>query len=239
MAEENNPSPEVKPEVKDTKPKDTKEKSVEELEKALEIANVRLKEQEVMIGKQSTEVGETRAEIAKLKEQLKPKPEEETAGEDEEILEVAKDLEKDGMSKEDAIYNAKILVGFDKKRMGKRVMNETIDLVDEALDDGRIDKKLFEENQAEIMAEFKERKLAPTARGNFKIFKKCFDDVVKRKADQLREEEKKKSEEKRDGLIDETSQPDKGKREEIFKKEDDKQREEIRKAGPKRESTFF
>ena len=240
MEEEKKPSPEVKPEVKDTQPKDTGGKSVEELAKELETAKARLKEQEVMIGKQSTEVGETRAEIAKLKAQIdKPKPEEDTKGGDEEILEVAKDLEKDGMSKEDALYNAKILVGFDKKRMGKRVMNETIDLVDEALDDGRIDRKLFEENQSEIMEEFKERKLAPTARKNFKIFKKCFEDVVKRKADKLREDEKKKSEEKRDGLIDETSQPDKGKREEIIKANDEKAREEIRGAGVKRDSAFF
>lgn len=227
--------PEVSPEVKDTPPKDT-EKSAEEIKKEYDdkiaLLEKQLKDKDTFIGKQSTEIGELRKTTEKPEEINEEKIE-------EEVAEVAKDLEKDGMSKEDAIYNAKILVGFDKKRMGKRVMNETIDLIDEDLDEGKIDRKLFEENQTEIMAEFRERKLAPTARKNLKIFRKCFNDVIKRKADKLREDEKKKSEEKRDGLIDETLQPDKGKREEIIKANDQKQRDAIKNAGVKRDSAFF
>lgn len=237
MPEEIKNPPEGKPEVPDI-PKEDKGKSADEIKKISDrVAELERQHEEdqKMIGRQSTEIGELRK-----KTETSLKPPSDTEIKDEDVNELTEDFRKKGMTEEDARFNAEILVGFERKRASKRLQNETLDLIEEEIEDGRIDKKIFDENKDDIYKEFQARKLAPTARKNLRLFKDCVEIVAKRKADQLKENERKKDEENRDTLINEGTQPtDPSRREEARKKEDDEARRRIREARTGRDSTVF
>ena len=207
----------------------------ESLKSEKEKLETQVKEKDSFIGKQSTEIGELRKST--------PQPETVSEKTDELEKEIADDLIKDGMDKETAEYNAKLLAKMGKKILArtdsKKMMGEVIDLIDESLDEGKIDRAIFKENENEIMAEFRGRKLAPTARQTFKIFRDCVDVVIKRKADVLKKEQEKKSEKEREELIASGQQPPSGKK--VLEKtdEEEKQLRAIRDSGTKRDSAFF
>lgn len=227
MVEPINP-PEGQPEVPATPPADTG-KSAEELKKSNDrVAELERQHEEdqKMIGRQSTEIGELRKKEPVIKP---PEPE----IKDDDIKELAEDFIKKGLSEADAKFNAEVLIGFEKKRVSKKLQNDTLELIEESIEDGAIDRKVFDENKDEIYREFQGRRLAPTARKNLRTFKDCVEIVVKRKADRMKEDEKRKDEEKRTGLINEGAQPtEPSRREEAQKKEDDERRKEIEEAKP-------
>lgn len=203
-------------------------KKVKTLEEEKETLNKRLKDKDEMIGKQSSEIGDLRKE--------KP-PEGEKV--DSDVDELAKSLEKEeGMDRDTALYNAKLLIKTDRKLQSKRMMNDVSDMIEDAVDEGKIDKKIFEENQDAIFQEFRGRKVAPTARKNFRIFRDCVDVVTKRKAEELRKANEKPSEEKRTDLINAGAQAPGGGAE-VKDTAAEKEKENIRNAGTNREGAFF
>jgi len=206
----------------------------ERYKKEAELAEERRKNAELLMSRQATELGE-------LRKKSEPKPE--PKDKDELVEEIYQDLRADGLDEETARYNAKILaksgVRVIDKRLNERMMSEVVDLVEEAFEEKKIDEKIFKENEEAIMSEFKARKLAPTARKNYKILRDCYDTVVRRKADALRSENEKVESEKRDNLIAEGSQPPSGSRNLPDSDEAAKHTESIRNAGVKRNSAFF
>ena len=213
-------------------------KTAEQVVAELKADNERLtkvvKDKEEFIGRQSTEIGELR------KSQPEPKPD--PQDKDELVEEIYQDLKAEGYDEETARANAKVLaksgVRIFDRRLNERVMAEVVDLVDEAMEEGKIDKKIYEENENEILAEFRARKLAPTARKNYKIIRDCYDIVTRRKAETLRTQKEKEDAEKRDKDIAAGGQPQSGRP--VSTPEDDKKAvEAIRDAGTKRNSAFF
>jgi len=245
MANDKITKPGESPEELGNKGEQTPAKTVEELQKELKEANekseILAKEKDVssqeakhwkeVAGRQSNELGELRKD--------KPEPPESSEKVDADIADLAKSLEKEeGMDKETALYNAKLLIKTDKKLQSKRLMNEVSDLIEEAIDEGKIDKKIYEENQDAIFEEFRGRKVAPTARKNFKIFRDCVNIVTKRKAEELRKANEIKDEEKRTNLIDAGAQAPGGGAG-VKDTEAEKLAESIRKAGTSKDSVFF
>jgi hypothetical protein len=208
-----------------------KEVSREEVTRLEKMVN----DSQEMIKRQAAELGELR------KSQPKEQPQNDAPDPLQE--ELTRELEAEGLDRETAIYNAKILskagIRTVNKVLGERMMNDVVDLVDEAMDDGKIDKAVFTENEATIMSEFKARKLAPTARKNYKILKDCYEIVMKRKAETLKQENERKSTEDRDKLISSGQVPQGGPKNIPDSNDDSKQLESIRNAGAKRSSVFF
>lgn len=226
--------------VEDTQPA----KSVEQLQQELKIANekneVLTKDKDTVTQsekhwkevatRQGDELGELR------KETTPPEPSEKV---DADVADLAKSLEKDeGMDKDTALYNAKLLIKTDRKFQSKRMMNEVSDLIEDALDEGKIDKTIYKENEDAIFEEFRGRKVASSARKNFKIFRECVDVVTKRKAEELRKANEVKDEEKRTAAIDAGAQAPGG-GVPVKDTEAEKEKEKIRDAGTNRESAFF
>ena len=220
---------------------DTGVKTAEQLMAELKIANEKattlekqVKDKDEFIGKQSTEIGELRKNTEKPQETVTSEIE------DTEIKELTEDFKKKGMDEETAKFNAEILIGFDRKRTSKKIMSDTTDLIIEAIDENRIEKKIFDENKDDAIAEYNTRKLTLSPRQNFKIFKDCLDIVVKKKADKLKQETKETEEEKRARLIAEQAQPSGGGVKPTAEEDTDKKaRESISGAGVKRDSVFF
>lgn len=216
-------------------------KSAEELMTELKKTNEKLstlekqvKDKEEFIGKQSTEIGELRKHISG-----KDTSKDSDKDADPEVKEVAEEFMKKGLDEETAKYNAEILISFDRKRASKRVMNETTDLILEAIDEGKVDKKVFDETKDDVIAEYNNRKLTLSPRQNYKIFRDCMDIVVKRKADEIRKQNEKKDESKREGLIDEQGQAPGGGAKPPEPDQDKTARDSIRNAGRPRDNAFF
>lgn len=250
MTEELKPQPETQPEGQVTENTDTGAKSAEDMvkelteqnaktAKELEDANKRVQEKESFIGKQGSELGELR----KLREDM-DKLKADSSGTKNELVDKMKSklMKERGMDEETAKYNATLLVEdggeIVDNKMKQRSEQDFIDMVEDSLEDGVIDRKTFDENEAEIIAEFKSRKLTPTARGNFRIFKKVAKEVIQKKADVLKEENNKESEEKRDGMIAGTTQPQSKRKQEEVEAEK-KETDSILNAGSNRNNTFF
>jgi len=119
------------------------------------------------------------------------------------------------------------------------MMAEVVDLVEEAMEEKKIDEAIYKENEADIIFEFKTRKLAPTARKNYKILRDCYEIVTMRKANTLRTQKEKEEAEKRDKEIAAGAQPSGGDGQRPPSDEDKKTVEAIRNAGSKRGSAFF
>ena len=219
----------------DTGKQKTAEEVVAELKADKEKLEKQLKDKDEFIGRQSTEIGD-------LRKKNVPEPKSEPQDKDELVEEIYEDLRKEGLDEETARYNAKILaksgVRIIDKRLGERMMAEVIDLVEEAMEEKKIDEAIYKENEANILSEFKARKLAPTARKNYKILRDCYDIVTRRKADTLRTQKEKEDALKRDALIAEGTQPPSGGKAPVSD-EDKKTVDAIRDAGPKRGSAFF
>jgi hypothetical protein len=219
----------------DTAPKTT-EQVLAEIKAQNEALNKRLKDQEEMIGRQSTEIGE-------LRKKTSPEPKPEPQDKDELVEELTQELKKDGLDEETARYNARILaksgIRIIDRRLNERMMTEVVDLVEEAMEEKKIDESVYKENEAEILSEFKSRKLAPTARKNYKILRDCYDIVTRRKADTLRTQKEKEEAEKRDKDIAAQGQPPAGAGRQDAPVEDKKATNAIRNAGSKRDSAFF
>ena len=213
------------------------EEVIAELTAKVEKLEKRTKDQEEMVGRQSTEIGELRKKAQT--EQPKPEP----GDKDELIEQITQELKADGLDEETARYNAKILAKSGTriidKRLGERMMAEVVDLVEEAMEEKKIDEAIYKENEESILSEFKARKLAPTARQNYKTLRKCYDEVVRRKADTLRTQKEKEDAEKRDKEIAAGTQPPSGGQRPPTSDEDKKAVEAIRNAGSKRGSAFF
>ena len=227
MAEENKA-----PENQET-PKSA-EQVVAELKAENELLNKRVKDKEEMIGKQSTEIGE-------LRKKSEPPPKAEPQN-DELVEEIYRDLKADGLDDDTARYNAKILARSGRKtfvgELDRRMMSEVVDLVEEAMEEKKIDESIYKDNETEILSEVRARKLAPTARKNYKILRDCYDIVTRRKADALRAQKETEDAGKRDGLIAASNQPAGGGHKSA--PADDKQAtDSIRNAGTKRENAFF
>lgn len=202
---------------------------------AREKAEKQVKDKDEFIGRQSTEIGE-------LRKKTTPEPKPEPQDKDGLIEEIYQDLRTEGLDEETARYNAKILaksgVKIIDKRLNERMMGEVVDLVDEAMDEGKIDKKVYQENEEEILSEFKARKLAATPRKTYKILRDCYDIVTRRRAETLRIEKDKEDAGKRDKNIAETGQPAGGGKQ-VASDEDKQTIADIRNAGTKRNSAFF
>ena len=231
--------PEEKPPVAGQETVKTPEEIVAESKaKDEQIAKLekQIKDKDEFAGRLSNEVGELRKKV-----QSEPKPE--PQDKDELVEEIYQDLRKDGLDEETARYNAKILarsgVRIIDRRLGERMMAEVGDLVEEAMEEKKIDEAIYRENEAEVLSEFKSRKLAPTARKNYKILRDCYDIVVRRKADTLRSEKEKEEAAKRDKEIAAGAQPQGGGGQPPPSDEDKKAVEAIRNAGPKRGGAFF
>lgn len=216
-----------------------KVKTTEEVVAELKVENEKLakrvKDQEEMVGRQSTEIGE-------LRKKTTPEPKPEPQDKDELIDELTRDLKADGLDEETARYNAKILAKSGlrviDKRLNERMMSEVVDLVEEAMEEKKIDEGIYKENEAEILSEFKARKLAPTARKNYKILRDCYDIVTRRKGEILRTEKEKEEAAKRDALIAGGQQPPSGRR--MPETGDEKKVvDAIRNAGVRRDNAFF
>lgn len=244
--EEKKDPPEANPEGQDTGKKDTG-KSAEERLKEVEIERAELEKRikhfenlEKLYGKQTEELGELRKKVEEI-DKNKKTVEEDTSELEKEII---ADLMKDGMDEDTAKYNAKLLAKMGNKifTRGKKgeMMTEVIDLIDEALEENKLDKSAFKENENEIMKEFEGRKLAPTARRNFRIFRECYDIVIKRKADKMREEKAETDESKREAQIAEGAIPSSGTRTKEAEEEDEKRKRSIREADKREtDSVFF
>jgi len=214
----------------------TSEQVVAELKAENEKLSKQVKDKEAFIGQQSTEIGE-------LRKKTVPEPKDEPQDKDDLIEEIVRDLKAEGLDDETARYNAKILARSGTKttdkRLNERMMSEVVDLVDEAMEEKKIDESIYKDNESEILSEFKARKLAPTARKNYKILRDCYDIVVRRKAETLRSQKDKEDAEKRDAAIAEGQQPPSGGRKPVVPEDDKKAVENIRNAGTKRDSAFF
>lgn len=197
--------------------------------------NKRIKDQESFIQRQAAEIGELR--------KGKGTPQDAPQEKDELVESLVADLKADGLDEETARYNAKILaksgVKVLERKMNERMMHEVIDLVDEAMEENKIDRKAFEENEADIMSEFRARKIAPTARKNYKIVKDCYDIIIKRKAEALRKSTEQGQLQDRDKSIAEGGQPPPGTKNAPAEDEAKKVMESIMGAGTKRSGVFF
>jgi len=210
-------------------------KTVEQVISELKATNSRLatlekqnKDKEEMIGRQSNEIGE-------LRKKVNPEPHPNVI-DDEEIADVAREFESEGLDKETAIFNAKLVVKAGRKRDARKVMQETIDIVEEQIAEGKLPE--FEANQTEIMEEFKSRKIAPTARKNAKTLRDCYEIVIKRKAEKLKDGKQMEDDKSRGAMIDrQTLAPGGGKQAEP--NESAKTTDAIKNAGPQRSSVFF
>ena len=195
-----------------------------------------VKDKEEFMGRQSTEIGELRKK--NQPEKKEPEPEN-----DELVNQLTQDLKADGLDEETARYQARVLAKSGTrivdKRLGERMMAEVADLVEEAIEEKKIDEAVYLENEAEILSEFRSRKPAPTARKNYKIFRGCYDIVIRRKAETLRTQKEKEESEKRDKEIAAGAQPQGGGGQPQSSDEDKKAVEAIRNAGSKRGSAFF
>ena len=231
MPEEITPTPEVPGTVAKTA-----DQIVAELKAENDALNKRVKDKEDMIGRQSTEIGELRKKTA-------GEPKEGPQDKDELIEEITRDLKADGLDEETARYNAKILARSGMKtidkRLNERMMAEVVDLVEEAMEEKKIDESIYKDNEPEILSEFKARKLAPTARKNYKILRDCYDIVTRRKAETLRTQKEKDDAVKRDILIADGQQPPSGGHHAPASDEDKKATDSIRQAGTKRDNAFF
>lgn len=221
-------------------------KSVEELQKELKVANetneTLTKDKDTsaqgekhwkeVAGRQSEELGDLRKKPEDTTEKI-----EDT---DPEVVSETKILmDKDGMDKETALYNARLLVKSHRRAAGRRMGEETEELIREDWQDGKMDKKLFDENSDAIYVEVDKMKLSKvSARANRNVVRECYDKVLKKKAEELREANKPKDEEKRTNLIDAGAQAPSGGAK-VGEAEDDKRREEIRNAGVKKDNAFF
>lgn len=227
---------EIKPPVVGQATVKTSEEVIAEVKAENDKLAKQLKDKDEFIGRQSTEIGE-------LRKKASPEPKPEPEGKDELVEEIYEDLRKEGLDEETARYNAKILaksgVRIIDKRLNERMMSEVVDLVEEAMEEKKIDEKIYKENEQDILSEFKARKLAPTARKNYKILRDCYNIVTGRKADTLRIEKEKEETTKRDALIAAGQQPQGGTGKPVPTDEENKKREAIRNAGPKRDSVFF
>ena len=210
-------------------------KTVEQVIAELKATNSRLatlekqnKDKEEMIGRQSTEIGELRKKVTP---ETPP-----TQVEDEEVADVANDFKAAGLDPETATFNAKLVVMAGRKRDSRKVIYEAIDIVQEQIDEGKLPE--FEANQAEIMEELKNRKLAPTARRTAKILRDCYEIVIRRKADKLKGDKQLEDEKSRTAIIDkQTLAPGSGKTAEPT--DATKFTDSIKNAGPQRSSVFF
>jgi len=229
--------PEYTPPVEgqDTGKQETPEEVVARLKAENDKLNKVVKDKEEFIGRQSTEIGELRKKTA-------PEPKPDAQDKDDLVESIYEDLRKDGLDEETARYNAKILaksgVRVIDKRLNERMMSEVVDLVEEAMEEKKIDEAIYKENEAEILSEFKSRKLAPTARKNYKILRDCYDIVTRRKADALRSQNEREEAEKRDKSIASVGQPQGGTKTEA-PEEDKAYVDAIRNAGSKKGSAFF
>jgi len=243
----------VSPEEKDEgqlNPKDTETKSAEQLMKEIKEANEReallkkqLQDKEAFIGKQSTEIGtlrKFREENSDLIEQAKT-----ATGDKKDALvdELSKELVSQGYSEDDAKINAEILAKSTNKvldaRRSKEMKIDIYDLLDEAFEEDKIDKNIFNEHEVEIWNEVEKRRPALTARKNFKIIKECYESIIKKKAEKMKEERKPQDEANRDALIDENKQPQGGNKQQEADA-DKKLSDSIMNAGRKAsESVFF
>jgi len=246
MTEETKTQPEKVPDGQEQKP-ETEQKSAEEQLADVKAENERLekqvKDKETFIGKQSSEIGELRKFKNDNQSLIEDAQTSKGEVQDKLVAKIADKLKAKGYTGEEAQANAETLADVTRTIMDadrkKLVMSETIDLVEEAMEDGKIDKALFSENENEVMAEFNNRKLAPTARGNFRLMKQCYDDVIRRKADKVREERKGKDEANRDAQIAGQELPAGGKKEQASADEDQKARDAIKGAGSNRSNAFF
>lgn len=226
------------PEAGDTQGKEAPQKSVNdviaEMRAENEKINKRLKDQEEFINRQASEIGELRKKTGS-----ETQPE----GKDDLVESLVAELKAEGLDEETARYNAKILAKSSSrvldKRLNERMMNEVVDLVDEAMDEGKIDRKLFEENEKSIMDDFKGRKVAPTARKNYKILRECYDIAIKRKAESLRKENEQKDAEAKQKAAAEGAIPPVGPKGTPGVDDDKAVLESIRGAGKPRSSVFF
>lgn len=248
MAEKIENPPEEKDKGKEKTPKDTgAEKSVEERLKEAEEKSEKLQKQlddkEVFIGKQSTEIGELRSFKSEHQELIEKAEQAKGEKKDELVQELSEELVKDGMSKEDAEFNAKILAkgttAVIERRESKRMQSEVVDMIEDAIEDGKIDKEIYDDNKAEINAEFRKRRIAPTARKNFRIYKECYNLVVKQKADAMKKKESEKDEEQRRKLIGEGEQPPPGQKTAKQADEEKKVTDAIKNASVDRGSSAF
>jgi len=241
-------TPEATPEEKTEgkpEPKDTEGQSAERIKELeakaakAEILEKQIKEKESFIGKQSTGIGELRKELAQLRSQLEEKEKPKSSKEPEDLQETVEFLKSEGYNEEDAIANAKILDKFDKTRTTKRVKAETMELIEEAFEDGLLDKNIYEESKDDILKEWRGRKQGDSARKNLRIFKDCYNIVLKKKADELRKIEEEKSEKKRDALIASSATPSPTEKKKA-EDEEKQAKDQIRNAGPERgKSAFF
>ena len=216
---------------------DTGAKSVEQVMAELKATNERLntlekqnKDKEEMIGRQSNEIGELR------KKMVDPTSKEPQV-DDEEVAEVMEEVKKLGLDNETARFNAELLVKAGRRRDARRMMADTIDIIQEWQEDGKLPE--FESVQTEVMNEFQTRKLAPTARKNAKLLKDCYEVVIKRKADAMKEKNKDESEAQRSAKIEAGSQPPPGGAKAPTPDEDRAMLDSIKNAGTSKESVFF
>jgi hypothetical protein len=222
------------PDGQDTGKVKTADEIVAEVKAENEKLSKQLKDKDEFIGRQSTEIGE-------LRKKSVPEPKS-TQDKDELVEGIYEDLRKDGLDEETARYNAKILaksgIRVIDKRLNERMMSEVVDLVEEAMEEKKIDEGIYKENEADILSEFQSRKLAPTARKNYKLLRECYDNVVRRKAETLRTAKEQEDAKKRDDLIAAGGQPPAGGRN-VPSGNEDKTPENIRNAGANRGSAFF
>lgn len=211
------------------------EEVIAELKADKEKLEKQVKDKDEFIGRQSTEIGDLRK---KSQTETKPETQEDK---DELIEELTRELKADGYTEENARDTAKTLaksgLRIVSKQLNERMMVEVVDLVEEAMEEKKIDEAIYKENEKDILDEFKARKLAPTARKNYKILRDCYDIVTRRKADTLRSQKEKEATEKRDKEIAGVAQPPSGGK--PPSEEDKKETDAIRSAGSKRSSAFF
>jgi len=215
------------------------EDMIAELKAEKERLERQVKDKEAFIGRQSTELGELR----KIKEDVARKPIE-TAQEKNALVEtVKKRLLAKGYDEDTASHNAEILVEESgvvvKATLRERDLAEIEDRILDGLENGELDPKAWEENQNEVMSEMATRKIPNTPSGYYRLLKKVYKDVIKKKADDLRVKEKEKSEQTRDGLIDGQDIPPKSRKEEDTSDDEKKYRDSIKTAGAPRSSVFF
>jgi len=253
MVEEIKTQPAGNPEGQGTPSVDTGNKSAEDRIKDMEASNKklsddlaasekRIQDKDAFIGKQSTEIGELRG-VTEKHANLISKAQSATGDtKDKLVTRLAEKMVKDGMTKDDAEYNAKLVAGgakevFNEQRQAAMI-DDLNDMIDDALEGGSFDKKVFTDNEAQIMADFKSRKPANTARRNFKLLQRSYNEVVRKKADVLRTEEQKKADEKRDAEIAAGAQPAGGGTKNLAESEKSAA-DAIANAGVKRNSAFF
>jgi len=220
-----------------------KQKSAEEVIAELKAEKDRLekqvKDKDAFIGRQSSELGELR----RIKEDIGKKPPETKEEKNALVETVKKRLIARGYDEQSAKDNAEILVEEGSTivdiRLKERAKEEVIDRIQDGFERGEIDEKVWNENISEIMAEVDKRKIPATPNAYYRMVREIYKDVVKKKADGMRETEKQKMEENRDGKIADTSIPPKTKEDKQAEDEEKKARDAIKGAGAPKDSVFF